>query len=88
VTPEELRDACLQQPFEPFRIVVSDGAHYDIHHPDLLWVGQRKAHVGLTGQPGQPFFERTVKIDLLYITRIEPIEPAPPSGGNGPVAPS
>jgi hypothetical protein len=86
MTPELLRDALRQQPFEPFRPVRRDGASYDIRHPDLLMVGQRTATVGLTGQPGQTFYERTVKVDLLHVVRIEPrpATPAPPT--NGPAA--
>jgi hypothetical protein len=83
MTPEELRDSLRQQPFEPFRLVMSDGEGYDIRHPDLLWVGQRTAYVGLTGQPGQTFFERAVKVDLLHIIRAVPLDAtaAPPSNG-------
>lgn len=83
MTPEELRDTLRQQPFEPFRLVTTDGARFEIRHPDLLWVGQRTAYVGLTGQPGQTFFERAVKVDLFHIVRTEPAEVAG-SPGNGP----
>jgi hypothetical protein len=74
MAPEELRDTLKQQPFEPFRLVMTDGASYEIRHPDLLWVGRRSAMVGLTGQPGQTFYERAVKVDLLHVIRIEPVE--------------
>lgn len=46
--PQELRDALRQQPFEPFRLVMSDGVGFEIRRPDLLWVGQWSAMVGLT----------------------------------------
>src|SRR5207249_4891820 len=36
MTPQELRDTLRRQPFEPFRLVMTDGAGYDIRHPDLL----------------------------------------------------
>ena len=83
MTPEELRDDLRQQPFEPFRLVMSDGEGYDIRHPDLLWVGQRTAYVGLTGQPGQTFFERAVKVDLLHVIRTVPLDTAPSPPNNG-----
>jgi hypothetical protein len=86
MAPEELRDTLRHQPFEPFRIVLTDGAAFEIRHPDLLWVGQRTAYVGLTGQPGQTFFERSVRVDLLHVTRIEPLDPAAAPGANGPAA--
>lgn len=76
MAPEELRDALKQQPFEPFRIVMSDGTPFEIAHPDLLMVGRRTATVGLAGQADHPFYERTVKIDLLHVIRIEPIPAA------------
>lgn len=82
MTPEELRGTLQQQPFEPFRIVLTDGVGYEIRHPDLLWVGKRTAYVGLTGKSGQTYFERSAKIDLLHVIRTEPIESsAPPSNG-------
>ena len=84
MTPEELRDNLQQQPFEPFRLVMSDGEGYDIRHPDLLWVGLRTAYVGLTGQPGQTLFERAVKVDLLHIVRTVPLDAVTAHPTNGP----
>jgi hypothetical protein len=49
MAPDELRDTLRETPFKPLCIVLTDGSVYDIHHPDLLWVGQRSAYVGLMG---------------------------------------
>jgi hypothetical protein len=84
MTPEELRDTARRQPFLPFRVVMTDGAVFDIRHPDLIWVGRRSAMIGLTGQPGQEFYERSVQVDLLHVIRLEPIALAPQSTQNGP----
>ncbi len=82
MAPDELRASLKQQPFEPFRVMLSDGSSYEVRHPDLLWVGQRAAYVGLTGDPGQTYFERSVKLDLLHITQIIPLSAsAPPKNG-------
>jgi len=70
MAPEELRETLKHQPFEPFRIVLTDGKGYDIRHPDLLLVGKRTAVVGLMGNGHAPFFDRTVKVDLLHISRL------------------
>lgn len=85
MVPEELRDILRQQPFEPFRLVMADGEDYDIRHPDLLWVGQRTAMVGLTGEPGKTFYERAVKVDLAHVVRLEPLASLrqPPQNGPG-----
>jgi hypothetical protein len=84
MAPVELRDAIKRQPFQPFRLVMTDGMGYDIRHPDLLWVGLRTVYVGLTGQPGQTFFERSVYVDLSHVIRLEPLEAAaaPPTNGS------
>ncbi|HEX3872445.1 MAG TPA: hypothetical protein VHV77_18500 [Pirellulales bacterium] len=80
MAPEELREVLQHQPFEPFRLVMTDGHGYDIRHPDLLWVGRRSVYVGLTGDPGRTYFKRSVKVDLLHVIRLEPLQAA---GGNG-----
>jgi hypothetical protein len=36
MSPEELRDTLQRRPFEPFRLVMTDGIGYDIRLPDLL----------------------------------------------------
>ena len=77
MAPEELRDVLRTQPFQPFRLVITDGQAHEIRHPDLLWVGRRSAMVGLTGQPGRTFYERAVQVDLLHVIRLEPLEAAP-----------
>jgi hypothetical protein len=82
MTAEELRDTLRQQPFEPFRLVMTDGMGFDVRHPDLFLVGRWSATVGLTGQPSQTFYERTVKIDLQHVIRLEPLEVAPSSPRN------
>lgn len=86
MSSDELRDSLRQQPFEPFRIVLTDGASYDVRNPDLLWVGQRAAYVGLTGQPGQTLFERAVKVDLRHVTQIVPLEVMTTPPKNGPAS--
>lgn len=86
MSPEELRDTLRRTPFEPFRLVMTDGTAYDIRHPDLLMIGRRSAMVGLTGHPAQTFYERSVKVDLLHVIRLEPLESVPPPSGNGPAS--
>lgn len=84
MAPEELRDILRQSPFAPFRLILTDGVGFEIRHPDLLWIGQRSAMVGLTGQPGQTFYERAIRIDLLHVIRVEPLEATQSAPHNGP----
>jgi hypothetical protein len=78
MSPEELRDATKQRPFEAFRVVMSDGVAFEIYHPDLLMVGQRTAVIGLVGDPAHEFYDRTIKIDLGHVVRLEPMPSTPP----------
>jgi hypothetical protein len=87
MTQEDLQNAARRQPFEPFRLILTTGATYDIRHPDLLMVGKRAAIVGLTNEPGGTAFDRTLKVDLLHVVGIEELPSLPPpSSSNGPPA--
>jgi hypothetical protein len=80
--PEELRSALRTNPFQPFRLVMTDGTAYEIRHPDLLWVGARVAMVGFpTGD--STLFDRHITVALLHVQRIEPIGSTQPTSGNG-----
>jgi hypothetical protein len=85
MTQEELREYARRQPFEPFRLVLTTGATYDIAHPDLIMVGRRSAIIGLTNDPGGTAYDRTFKVDLLHVVGAQDL-PATPPGSNGPVA--
>ena len=82
MTQDELREAARTQPFEPFRVILTTGASYDIRHPDLIMVGRRSAVIGITDEPNGPVYDRTLKVDLFHIVGIEDL-PAPPAAGKG-----
>lgn len=65
---DELRHAT---PFRPFRIVLSDGASYDVPHRDFTW---RAPNVSTIVVATQDVYHM---IDPLHVTRFEYI------GGNG-----
>lgn len=79
----ELHERARRHPFEPFRIILTTGATYDIRHPDLIMVGQHSAIIGLTNQANGTVYQRTIKVDLLHVVGIEELPVAPPST-NGP----
>jgi hypothetical protein len=68
--PEEIRDLARRQPFVPFRIHVSDQAHYDILHPDMIMVGDRSVTIGYPGSAPW-LYDRTVMVTIAHITRID-----------------
>ncbi len=83
MVPEELKDTLREQPFQAFRIVLTDGEKYDIRHPDLLWVGKRTAWVGITARPDEALHDRAIKVDLSHIVRVEPLGAADRPKKNG-----
>ena len=85
MTQEDVREVARRQPFEPFRVILTTGATYDIRHPELIMVGKRAAVIGLTNEAGGTAFERTIKVDLLHVVGIEEL-PTPPPSPNGPAA--
>ena len=71
MTHEEVYEAARRQPFEPFRLILTTGAAYDIRHPDLIMVGRRSAIVGVTNEASGAVYDRTIKVDLLHVVGIE-----------------
>ena len=67
----EWRDA---NPFEPFRLVTTDGATFDIAHPTLIWPGGRSVMIGVPYDPERPDIPgRHISVSMLHIVRIEPL---------------
>jgi hypothetical protein len=76
---EDIQARLREQPFRPFRIIVSEGLRYDIKHPDLVLVGQRDLTVGYA-QPERPtVYDRLVRIAIVHIVGLEDIEVTPAS---------
>ncbi len=73
--PEDVEKKLRQRPFAPFRMYLSDGAVYDVNHPELVLLGRRSLVLGLAGDPEATLYERTVDVDLLHIVRMENVEP-------------
>jgi hypothetical protein len=85
MTQQELRAAARQTPFQPFRVILTTGAPYDIHHPDLIMVGQRSAVIGVTANASETAYEHTIQVDLFHVVGIENLPVSPPST-NGPAS--
>ena len=80
----ELVEALRAGPFRPFRLYLSDGGTFDIRHPEMLMVTRHSAIVGIveksdSGGSAQayPDIERTARIDLVHITRLEELQGRP-----------
>jgi len=68
----DIRARLLKQPVEPIRLFVSDGATYDIRHPEMTLVGPTEVVIAVGGSRAR-MPERLAYVDPVHITRIEPI---------------
>jgi hypothetical protein len=80
--PEDIRDFVQRRPFRPFRITLTDGRTYEVHHPELAMVGRSAVTVGIPRPSDpEPVYDRLVTISLLQIMEVEALgTTAPPSG--------
>jgi hypothetical protein len=78
---EGLERRLRTRPFRPFRIYLTDGAAYDVRHPEMCLLGRRTAVIGLAADPASTVFDRAVDVDLFHIVRVEPADLPSPSNG-------
>ena len=69
-----------EQPFAPIRVHASDGAAYEIRHPEMMLVTASMVFIALGGKNGD-VPESWVRCDPMHITRIDPIQATGPVGG-------
>ena len=72
MTPETIQKHLLHQPFQPFRVCLSDEAADEVRQPEMVLVMQQEVIIALP-KPSERFPRHLVYCDMLHITRIEPI---------------
>lgn len=80
--PEDLRKWLKREPFQPFRLTLTDGRTYDVVHPELAMVGRTSVTIGFPRSGDiEPIYERAVDISLLHIMQVEAVQTssAPPT---------
>ena len=73
ITAKQLRELLQARPFKPFRICMSDGAHYDVNNHDMAFVGRNTVEIGLNLDP-DGFAEYFARCSILHITRLEDLQ--------------
>jgi hypothetical protein len=85
--PDEFRGLLSAQPFQPFRIHLSNGLSYDIRHPEMALVERSIVWIYLNEPADLPTLaERRVFVVLLHIVYGEFVEPTSGPSTNGPPA--
>jgi hypothetical protein len=70
MAPREILEVVRRKPFEPFRLVLADGAKYDINHADQCMVMKKSVVIGEMA-PDAGFIEWTININCWNVIRIE-----------------
>ncbi|MBL8797765.1 MAG: hypothetical protein JNM56_27955 [Planctomycetia bacterium] len=73
---EDLLVYLRKQPFEPFRIVLSDGTTYEIRHPEMVLPSRRTIVIGIPSKGGPLIAEQIVTAALVHIVRLEQLDTA------------
>ena len=73
--PETLLQYTHASPFKPFRVVMNNGKHYDVQHPDFIDVGDDSVIYFRRKTPGSRAHQRWETFSLALINHIEHIEP-------------
>lgn len=82
MSPNAILEDVRRKPFVPFRLEVSDGSHYDIHHPEFCVVGTTYVIVCQSSDPKSPLFESSVKVHCRHVVKTFEL-PATSTGNNG-----
>lgn len=92
MSPNDILTFTRKKPFEPFRIVVSDGSTFEVRHPEFCMVLQTSVIVGVPASLISGIPERVEWLDARHIVKLIPLtqtptgEAAPPT--NGPPGPA
>jgi hypothetical protein len=71
--PEDIREFLKRQPFQPFRLTLTDGRTYDVPHPEFAIVGRNTVTLGMVrADDSESGATRFVTVSLLHIMQIEP----------------
>ncbi len=69
---EEIQTHIRRESFQPFRVFLSGGSYYDVPHPEAILVTRREVVIAQLPEEGE-IPERSVNLDPVHITRIEPL---------------
>ena len=70
MAPNQILAEIRRMPFEPFDLVLADGARYDIRHPDQCMVMPKSVTIGEVS-PDDGFIEWSINVNPWNVLRIE-----------------
>jgi hypothetical protein len=73
ITAQHVRDLLTAVPFQPFRIVTSSGATYEVRHPEIVLVTRQVLYVGVYEPNRLDFPVRAALVSVLHVTDLQPL---------------
>jgi hypothetical protein len=72
---EQILERLRHKPFQPFRLVVSNGHSHEIRHPDMAWVSPYYILVAIPDPKleGSSAISDTVMVSMIHVAEVEPI---------------
>jgi hypothetical protein len=71
---QHFQDDLREQPFQPFRLTLTDGLTYEVLHPELAMVGRSTVAIGMARPDApEPVNDRLVTVSLSHDMQIQPI---------------
>jgi len=80
---EDIQARLRQRPFQPVRIIASEGMHFDIHHPDLVFVGRRDLTIGTPDPDSASIYDGVIRVALVQVVALEDLPTPSSSTSNG-----
>ena len=72
--PEDIREFLRREPFQPIRLMLTDGRTYDVRHRELAMIGRSTVAIGVPAiNDDEPIYDRLITVSLLHIVQAEPI---------------
>jgi hypothetical protein len=79
---EDIQARLREKPFRPLRVIASEGLRYDIHHPDLVLVGQRDLLIGFPSPDNASIYDQLVRLAIVHVVALEDL-PASTTSATG-----
>jgi hypothetical protein len=74
---QEVREALRREPFQPFRIQLSNGESYNVRHPEFAAL-TRTSVIVVVPSSNEDESDRVIQCDLLHIAAMELVDRASP----------
>lgn len=73
IRPEDIRDCLHRAPFEPFRLHLTDGAAFEVRHPEMCLLSRATMYLGRPAPDSPGVADGATQIALVHVTRIESV---------------